>query len=124
MAEPNPYEPPSAALIPEPRPTVSKLDRLVATRMLLMREQGGLRLGLFFRWSARQYVFIVIYFGLLLALFAHLEIWPMFTFMVGMLIGILSTQAGTVRAHWRVWPFTQRVTDWEKVERIARGEEV
>lgn len=121
MDGPNPYEPPSSTLVPPPRPTATKLDRLIATRMLL-RENGGLRLGLFSRWSAKQFIVISVYFWLSLALFVHLEMWRMFTLMLGMLIGILAMQAGRVRAHWKAWPFTQRVTDWEKVERIARGE--
>jgi hypothetical protein len=120
----NPYEPPKATLIPPPRVTVAKSDQLVATRMLLMRENGGLRLGLFLRWSAKSYLFMIIYVGLLMAIFFHLELWPLFTLILGLVAGMLAQQAGMVFAHWKTWPFSLRVTDWEKVERIARGDEV
>ncbi len=124
MDEPNPYEPPRATLIPPSPSTVTKFDQLVAARMLLIRENGGLRVGLFLRWAAKTYLFMAIYFGALLALFFHLELWPLFTLFLGLLSGVLVQRAGMLRAHWKTWPFTLRAMDWEKVERIARGEEV
>ena len=43
-------------------------------------------------------------------------------FVVGMVVGIFSRDSTWLQHQRLAWPFYAKVTDWAKVERIARGE--
>jgi hypothetical protein len=42
---------------------------------------------------------------------------------IGMFLGALVRDFGWLRRIKRTWPFTQKITDWQKVEDIAEGKE-
>jgi hypothetical protein len=42
--------------------------------------------------------------------------------MLGLFLGVLLRDLGWARATAATWPFSERVTEWDKVRRIAEGE--
>lgn len=95
-------------------------DQKLAQQMLRIRDQGY-SLTLFFRRNARRYCVILIYFGLALAGFALFRLWMPFYLMLGILVGCISRDIGIVRVGRRQWPFNLKVTDWDKVQKLADG---
>ena len=93
-------------------------DRTLAQRLLETRE-CGYSFRLFYRRSAQTYLVILFMFGMFIAICAAFEIWALFCGLIGMLCGVLLRDVGWMRATARAWPFTLKVTDWEKVQRIA-----
>jgi hypothetical protein len=96
-------------------------DKILARRMLETRDQGY-SLGRYFRKNAKRYVFMVVYFGLSLALLAYLQIWIAFAVIAGLVSGCILRDIGWVRAVGKTWPFSMRITDWAEVERLAAGQ--
>ncbi len=92
MAESNPYEAPRSALS-------NSRDKLLATRMLALRERDGYSLGLFLRWNATRYVIRSVYFAGAVLFFVTTGLWILFYFMLGLLVGICAQDLGWVLAH-------------------------
>jgi hypothetical protein len=42
--------------------------------------------------------------------------------MIGILVGALSSGFGIVRKYVKIWPINRQVIDWDKFEKMARGE--
>ena len=124
MSEPNPYEAPRAELSSSPAPArpITVREQAWARRMLEARRRGGYTVGLFYRWSALRYLFVFVYFGAILAFLAMVEGWALFMLTLGLLLGVLLRDLGSARATAVIWPFSERVTEWDKVRRIAEGE--
>ena len=93
-------------------------DQTLARRMLETRDRGY-SFALFFRRSAKRYLLLFSYFGLALIAFGVLQLWLPFYLMLGMLAGCLFRDIGWVRAVGKTWPFSLKVTDWDKVQRLA-----
>ena len=91
--------------------------------MLETRERGY-SFGLFLRRSAKRYLLQVAYFVFALVLFALLQLWLVFYLMLGMFAGCLFRDIGWFRAVGKTWPFSLKVTDWEKVQRLADEKDV
>lgn len=97
-------------------------ESLLARRLLETRERGyGFRL--FYRRVWRWYLLLALVFGFALTMAALAELEPLFGGFVGAFCGVLLRDAGWVRAIRKSWPFSETVTDWEKVRRIAAGTE-
>jgi hypothetical protein len=94
-------------------------DQALAQRLLSMRSDGGYRLGAFVKLNGWRYIFLIALHCLVLAILALVGMWPLFIFILGLVIGVFLRDLGWVRSTRRVWPFTVRVTDWEIVERMA-----
>ena len=93
-------------------------DRMLAQRMLEVRKHGY-TFGLFFRRSASGYLRLVVSGAIGLTIFALSEIWVAFWLVVGMFVGAVLRDIGWVRAFRRSWPFSEKITDWKKVEALA-----
>ena len=93
-------------------------DRILAQRMLEVRRQGY-TFGLFFRRSASGYLRLVVSGAIGLTIFALSEIWVAFWLVVGLFAGAVLRDIGWVRAFRRSWPFSEKITDWKKVEALA-----
>jgi hypothetical protein len=63
-----------------------------------------------------------IYFVLATALLAWLKVYPAAYLMLGILVGALSSGFGIARKSVKFWPINRQVIDWDKVEKMARGE--
>ena len=96
-------------------------DKTLAERMLQAREQGGYRFLPFVRMNAKGYVVLVVYFGALLAFFAFTAMWPVFGVIAGVVAGVFLRDVSWLIGIQRNWPFSAKVTDWEKVQKIAAG---
>jgi hypothetical protein len=117
----NPYEAPRSAL-----PKVvgnAKLDQVLAKRNLEARAQGGLSIGFFLRLSMRRYLILGVYFVLVEALCIQFQLWAILVLLIGIYLGGLIRDLGQFKASVRAWPFSERVMDWDKVQRIADAEE-
>ncbi|MBM3978212.1 MAG: hypothetical protein FJ299_14650 [Planctomycetes bacterium] len=98
-------------------------DQFLASRMLETRARGY-SFGLYFRWSAKLYLLLVAYFAFALVALAFLELWLFFFFMLGLFAGCLLRDVGWFRAVRKTWPFSLKVTDWERVQRLADEKDV
>lgn len=98
-------------------------DQTLAKNMLETRERG-FSFGLYLRRGYVRYLLLTTYYTLALALFAALQVWPAFYIMLGHTIGVFTRDIGWIRAVRKSWPFTEKVTDWEKIQRLADGGEV
>ena len=96
-------------------------DKTLAERMLRARERGGYRILPFVRMSAKGYVVLVFYFGALLAFFAFAAMWPVFAVIAGVVAGVFLRDVSWLIGIQRTWPFSAKVTDWDKVHKIAAG---
>jgi hypothetical protein len=97
-------------------------DRILARRMIETRD-CGYSFALFFRRSRKYYLLLCVYFGLLLVACALVQFWMIFFAALGMLAGSLLRDMGWVRSLRKTWPFSVKVTDWEKVTRIAEDKD-
>ena len=58
-----------------------------------------------------------------LAVFAGLHLWEVCYVFLGSLIGVLLRDIGWFRVICRTWPFSEKVTDWGKVQELADGKD-
>jgi hypothetical protein len=56
--------------------------------------------------------------------FAVMQSWPAFWIALGMLLGCFLRDIGWVRSIGRTWAFSVKVTDWDKVQKLAEDEQV
>ena len=96
-------------------------DKTLAERMLQARERGGYRILPFVRMNAKGYSFLVIYFGAVLAVLAWLELWPGVCVVLGLVFGVCLRDLSWLIGIQRTWPFSAKVTDWDKVQKTAAG---
>jgi hypothetical protein len=96
-------------------------DKTLAERMLQARERGGYRILPFVRMNAKGYLVLVVYFGVLLAFFASTAMWPVFAVIAGVVAGVFLRDVSWLIGIQRTWPFSTKVTDWDKVQKIADG---
>ncbi len=89
--------------------------------MLRARERGGYRILPFVRMNAKGYVVLVVYFGALLAFFAFTAMWPVVAVIAGVVAGVFLRDVSWLIGIQRTWPFSAKVTDWDKVQKIAAG---
>ncbi len=89
--------------------------------MLQARERGGYRFLPFVRMNAKGYVVLVVYIGALLAFFAFTAMWPVFGVIAGVVAGVFLRDVSWLIGIQRNWPFSAKVTDWDKVQKIAAG---
>src|SRR6185436_17028687 len=101
-------------------------DKGMATSLLEARREGGYTKSYFFRKTWKHYT---IFFGgitLVLTFLAYRGIWIPFSFILGFASGILIRDRSwlhATRTQFRLqWPFVVKVTDWEKVERLANDQ--
>jgi hypothetical protein len=96
-------------------------DKTLARRLLETRYRDC-SFGLFYRRSAKRYVFLVSFFILALVTLSSLQQWMGCSFTLGMFFGCILRDVGWVRAVRKTWPFSVKVTDWDKVQKLAGGE--
>jgi hypothetical protein len=103
-------------------PDMARLsDKSLAERMLRARERGGYRILPFVRMNAKGYIVLVVYFGALLAFFALTAMWSVFAVIAGVVAGVFLRDVSWLIGIQRTWPFSAKVTDWDKVQKIAAG---
>ncbi len=86
---------------------------------MLETRDRGYSFPLFIRRSAKRYLLLFALFGFVLLAFGVLQYWMTFYLMLGMLVGSLLRDIGWFRAIGKTWPFSQKVTDWNEVQRLA-----
>jgi hypothetical protein len=97
-------------------------DQVLAARLLVARDRGGYPLGLWLRWNARPYLILAVLLVAYLALMAYGGTWLFFALALGFGLGTVLRDVGWLRGVRKTWSFSERVTDWEEVQRIAAGE--
>jgi hypothetical protein len=112
----NPYQPPR-------HNTVDTVEQKFAKRLLLYRDKPVTIASLYrSEGTLKRLAIVVIYFVLATAFFAWMNFYGPAYLMIGILVGALSSGFGIVRKSVKVWPINRQVIDWDKVERMARGE--
>ena len=91
-------------------------DSTLAQRMLEAR-RSGYSFRIFFRWNALRYVSMIV---LVIAAFAIAASLPLMLYTTIAVVGVLIVrEVFSIKAQQRRWRFYDKVTDWEKVEKIA-----
>ena len=116
MSEPNPYEAPRHEL----SQGASRFNRLIATRMLEVRNRGGYTLWLYLRWNWPNYLFLLVSFVVSL-LIDGARRWELPLILLGMIPGFLLRDCLWLQSSQQAWPFTTSVTDWGRVQKVAGG---
>jgi hypothetical protein len=93
-------------------------DQVLARRQIEFRD-NGCSYGSFLRNNIKGYLFLIASYVLLLALSAFLQHWILFYVLLGGLVGSLSRDVGWMRGARKRWAFSVKITDWEKVQRLA-----
>ena len=102
-----------------------KNEKQLARHMLVHRECGYSLLYIL-RRSIWRYALLIGAWVALLVAFLHAEDpWQELFFMwgFGMLGGAILRDCAWFRRIRKSWPFTEKITDWEKVKRIAEADE-
>jgi hypothetical protein len=94
-------------------------DKILAERLLQARASGGYKFLPFLRMNVKGYTIIVLYFGAVLAGLAYAGIWSGFTAAAGVIVGVFLRDVSWLTGIQRSWPFSVKVTDWDKVQKIA-----
>jgi hypothetical protein len=116
MDRTNPYEPPSS------EPPDSR-EQKFAKRLLSLRDKP-LTLTTLFRVQSKAQIVFYVSFGLAIAYFVWADLQPGLYLMLGAFGGIVLSSFAMARLQKRLWPMQKKVLDWEKVERMAEGEQV
>ena len=91
----------------------------LAQHMLRARDSGGYTFTQFLRINLTRYLYLIVYFGALLAFTAFIQWWTGFTAIAGVAFGFLLRDFGWIRKSGKNWPFTLEIVDWKKVEQLA-----
>jgi hypothetical protein len=94
-------------------------DKILAQRMLQARADGGYRLRLFLRINTKGYIFLVLFFSALSTVSAFVGCWPCTFLVAGIGFGVFLRDVSWLTGIQRSWPFSVRITDWDKVQKIA-----
>jgi hypothetical protein len=97
-------------------------DKMIARRML-QAKQTGYTFAHFVRIGAKRYLLIaaVDVFLICLAYFV-LRNYIAFFLLIGLSVGSFARDFAWFRTCQKSWPFTEKTTDWQKVEKIANDE--
>lgn len=93
-------------------------EQLLAKQMLESRGRGY-SFGTFLRQQRKRHFLALAAFASGLVIVALLKNWPIFFFALGMLVGGFLRDIEWVSAVALMKPFTEKVTDWEKVRQLA-----
>jgi hypothetical protein len=97
-------------------------DKILATRLLEIRERGGYSFSLFVRINAKRYRFWSIYFGVILVLLGIAGDWIPFGLVVSFALGMLFCDSNWFRGQKIYWPFNEKVINWDAVKKISDDE--
>ena len=94
-------------------------DKTRARLLLEAKERGGHTLVSFARANAKGYIIFGIYFGIALALLGFINAWVAFGYVAFLFSGFLLRDVTWFVAHRRIWPFTDKVINWEMVKKLS-----
>lgn len=98
-------------------------DQSLAKRMLEMREHG-FAFSRLFRRNIKTYLLFALMLSMMAALGAWSGNWMWTGIAFGIFLGGVSSHIGAIRGVTKSLPFSLKVTDWDKVRRLANGENV
>ena len=98
-------------------------DQSLAKRMLEMREHGY-AFNRLFRRNIKTYLLFALLLSMMAALGAWFGNWMAVGIAFGMFLGVVSSHIGAIRGVTKSLPFSFKVTDWDKVRKLANGEDV
>ncbi|WP_299946360.1 hypothetical protein [uncultured Microbulbifer sp.] len=87
-------------------------------KQLLIQKEKGVTLTTSMSAMKRKFIYRSIMF-VIACLFYWFYGGGLFLVAIGMLVGTTIQDVGWLRVIEKTWPFTVKITDWEKVERIA-----
>jgi hypothetical protein len=94
-----------------------------ASRLISFRE-SPMTMGKLYRMQLKVYLLLIIAFGIGVGYFAWLNLQPGTYLMLGALAGVLLRDFGIMRAQTKLWPLLHRLLDWQRVQRMAHGEDL
>ena len=97
-------------------------DRTLARHLLETREQG-LSFPLFFSRTRKNYALRALCFLGPLPICVIQESWTVFCLLLGIFLGSLLMDVSWFRLALRTWSFNVKVTDWDKVRKLAEDEQ-
>jgi hypothetical protein len=96
-------------------------EQMYAVRILALRDKQ-ITMSTLWQGQEKRVVGLVIYFALAIAFFAWIGVPNVALLMLGIFIGALADKVGIVLGQQKIWPMQIKITDWNKVERMAAGE--
>ena len=96
-------------------------DKLVARQMLQAR-QHGYTFGHFIRINAKRHLLLLAIYGLGIFLTLMIPDYAAYHILIGLAIGTFIRDFAWFRSNRASWSFTERTTNWQEVERLAKDE--
>jgi hypothetical protein len=96
-------------------------DKTLAERMLKARERGGYRILPSMRMNAKGYIFLALYSYAVLIVLVFFGLWFGVCTVLGLVVGAFLRDLSWYIGIQRTWPFAAKVTDWDKVQKLAGG---
>ena len=96
-------------------------EKELADAMLEMRKRDGRTQWRYFRNRWRGFLFFTAN-AFLLVVGAYAHAWWFCGFILGAFIGAACRDFAGIRSQQAAWPFSLKIIDWQKVEKIANGE--
>ena len=97
-------------------------DSELAEFLLKTRQKSGRAFWFHLKRNARRWSLFFCLIALVLGLGILAKSWELCCFVFGLAVGIISRDGEQLRQTRAVWPFYDKVIDWVKVEKIAKGE--
>src|SRR5712671_6451164 len=95
-------------------------DQVLAKQLLEAREHGNrFTFKRYLQQSTRSYFIFFCYWALPLIAFGLLQMWVPFWIIVGCVAGSLQRDISWAIRSFESWPFTSKVIDWDKVQKLA-----
>lgn len=96
-------------------------DKSLARRMLQAR-MHGYTFGFFLRVNARRQLLLLAINLLGICWMMCIQNYAAFYVLIGIAIGTFARDLAWFRSNRKVWPFREKITDWQKVENLANDE--
>jgi hypothetical protein len=91
-------------------------DKMIAKRLLELRERGGQKIVPNIRYSSRHLLFVYPYIAIVLALLAFNGEWSGFKLVGCFALGYLVFEIQYFQARLFIWPFNEKVINWDAVK--------
>lgn len=104
-------------------PAMRSSDQKTASQLLKLKETGynPWRLAVISRRQVLRLLFVLVFASLAQTNDLSSLFLTTFTFCGGIIIGAMINEIAFIFRVSKVWPFTEKTTDWEKVRQLAKG---
>ena len=99
------------------------MNEQILAQLFLEHRKHGYSIRLVLRRMKRRYILSVTLCVVMSFIACSLSLYWFAYIILGIYMGGFLRDIGWLRAIKKTWPFTEKITDWNKVEAIANGDE-